>query len=230
MPALAEPKTKPASLPPRVSRNAAKPERPNAAQWWEALGRVPLERIVMNPPPGTATPEDVTRLDDHEDRLCELIDGTLVEKTVSFIESYLAARLITVLNTFVIPRDLGIVTGADGMMRLLGRQVRIPDIAFTSWDRLPGRRLPDAAIPDLVPDLAVEVLSKSNTKREMDRKRREYFEAGVRLIWYVDPKTRTARAYTGVEAVQEIDMEGELTGGDVLPGFRVRLGEVFVNE
>ena len=64
-----------------------------AADWWDALGGVPLNRIVFDPWPGTATEADVIRLDDHEDRLCELIDGTLVEKTMGFEESVLAVRI-----------------------------------------------------------------------------------------------------------------------------------------
>src|SRR5688500_6637449 len=58
----------------------AAPRFRSAEEWWDSLGRVPLHRIVFDPLPGTATEADVLRLDDHEDRLCELIDGTLVEK------------------------------------------------------------------------------------------------------------------------------------------------------
>jgi Uma2 family endonuclease len=129
-----------------------------AAEWWDALGNVPLERIVFNPPPGTATEADVVRLDDHEDRLCELIDGTLVEKTMGYEESAVGQRIAFLLMSFVLPRKMGVITGPDGMMRILPRRVRISDIAFVSFDRLPGRKLPGVPIPDLAPDLAVEVL------------------------------------------------------------------------
>src|SRR5581483_12070113 len=103
-----------------------------AADWWDALGQVPMERIVFDPLPGTATEADVVRLDDHEDRLCELIDGTLVEKPMGFEESAIAAVVITLLRTFVKPRKLGVVTAPDGMMRISARRVRIPDVAFVS--------------------------------------------------------------------------------------------------
>ena len=77
-------------------------------------------------------------LDDHQDRLCELVDGTLMEKTVGTYESYLAFYLGELLDTYVRKHDLGITLGADGMMRLAPGLVRIPDYSFISWDRLPG--------------------------------------------------------------------------------------------
>ena len=72
-----------------------------------------------------------------------------------------------------------------------------PDVAFFSLDRLPGGGVPDDPIPLLVPDLAVEVISKSNTRKEMDDKLREYFEKGVRLVWYVRPRRRVVNVYRG---------------------------------
>ena len=89
--------------------------------------------------------------------------------------------------------DLGVCVGADGMMRIAPGLVRIPDVSFIAWDKLPGRESPKEPIPDLAPDLAVEVLSEGNTKAEMARKVREYFEAGVILVWLIDPKKRTAQ-------------------------------------
>src|SRR5258708_1197455 len=97
---------------------------------------------------------------------------------------------------FVSQHDLGKVLGPDGTLKLLPEQVRIPDVCFISWGQLRDKSLRDVAIPPLVPDLAVEILSPGNTKREMDRKLREYFQAGVRLVWYVDPRKRIAHAYT----------------------------------
>ena len=67
---------------------------------------------------------------------------------------------------------------------------------FFSWDHFPNKILPAGAILDLTPDLAIEVLSPRNTKREMARKRREYFLGGTRLVWEVDPNKRTVRVYT----------------------------------
>ena len=112
-------------------------------------------------------------------------------------------------------------------MRLFPGLVRIPDVAFISWERFPKSARERGAIPDVVPDLAVEVLSKSNRRKEMECKLDEYFEAGVRLVWYVDPKARTVRVYTGRHDFSTLTTDGELDGGDVLPGFRLAIGDWF---
>ena len=92
---------------------------------------------------------------------------------------------------------------------------------------LSGVNLPKAAIYSVVPDLAVEIISEGNTEAEMDRKLREYFQAGVQLVWYIEPKTRTARAYTAVGEWTEIGPDGSLLGGEVLPGFELPLARLF---
>jgi Uma2 family endonuclease len=157
----------------------------------DRLGGIPLERIRFRPYPGTATEADVlTALEASRKRLCELIEGVLVEKAVGYTESLLASYLIVLLDAFVRPGNRGLVTAPDGTIRLWPGRVRIPDVAFFSWDRLPGCRRPAESIPTLAPDPAVEILSVSNTAAEMRLKRQDYFQAGVRLIW-VDPTART---------------------------------------
>src|SRR5579863_9463363 len=84
----------------------------------EYFGPLPAGRIRTLPAPGTATEADVIYLAEHEDRLCELVDGVLVEKSMGYRESYLASEMVRLLGNFVQPRKLGIVTGSDGMMRL----------------------------------------------------------------------------------------------------------------
>ncbi len=192
----------------------------------ELLGPMPAGRIRTNPPPGTATEQDVIEIEARESRLYELVDGVLVEKTVGVYESYLASRLIYFLNEFVLRRDLGIVTAPDGMMRLAAGLVRIPDVSFISWHQLPGRRVPRVPVADLVPDLAVEVISPSNTSREMERKLQDFLAAGVRLVWYVLPEPREAHAYTA-ERHDVVMIDEELSGGDVLPGFALPLRRLF---
>lgn len=191
------------------------------------LGEVPLERIRAFPPPGTATEEDVLQSKSRYNRICELIEGVLVEKTVGYLESMLAVILGSYLETHVRQHDLGIVLGADGTLKILPDQVRIPDVCFIRWERFPGGKLPEKPIPALAPDLAVEVLSRGNTPGEMKRKLHDYFRSGVRLVWYIDPETRTAEIFTSPEERTVIDQQGVLDGGEVLPGFQVPLGDLF---
>ena len=191
------------------------------------LGGVPLERIRMHPAPGTATVQDVIDTEQREGKLCELVAGVLVEKTVGFAESGLAVWIGGLLNTFVLQRNLGIVTGADGTVELMPDLVRIPDVAFTSWDRLPGRRYPTVPVPRLAPNLAVEVHSRSNTPGEMAVKRQDYFTAGVQLVWEIDPDRRTATVYTTPTAGTALGITDSLDGGTVLLGFRLPLRDLF---
>lgn len=193
----------------------------------ERLGDIPPQRVRLHPAPGQATVADVVAIDAHEDRLCELIDGVLVEKPMGYRESLLAVAIATALRAFVVPRKLGLVSGADGMMQLFSGQVRIPDVAYVSRERLPGGRVPADPVPHLVPDLAVEVLSESNTRAEMERKRREYFEAGVRLLWLVDLDARVVTVFTGPEESFTLDQTQTLDGGAVLPGFTLPLAGLF---
>jgi Uma2 family endonuclease len=197
------------------------------ADLWEQLGRVPLERIRLIPLPGTATEQDVLDSIDHADRICELIDGVLVEKTMGYLESVLAMLIGEHLSRFVREHKLGIVAGEGGTLKVLPSQVRIPDVSFVSWERFPGGKLPPTPIPAIAPDLAVEVLSKSNSEGEMRRKLQEYFAAGVRLVWYVDPPTRTTIVYTSPDQCETLGEGDVLTGGDVLPGFELPLRELF---
>jgi Uma2 family endonuclease len=193
----------------------------------DRLGGIPLSRILVEPAPGTATFADVLEAERRYKRLYELVDGVLVEKVMGYRESLFAIFLARILLDFVEPRNLGLVSGADGTMKLFGGLVRIPDVAFASWDRLPGRVIPKEPIPSLTPDLVVEVLSASNTPAEIDLKRGEYFAAGVRLIWEFDVESRVVTVCTPQGGVTELDSTGSLEGGDVLPGFTLVLGDLF---
>jgi Uma2 family endonuclease len=194
----------------------------------ERFGPIPLYRIRTKPRPGMATEEDVVEIHDREDRLCELVDGILVEKTMGAYESMLAVEIAALLRNWVKPRKLGTVLGADGMLRLAPGLVRIPDVAFLSMDKFPNGRFPKGAIAALAPDLAVEVLSDSNTKQEMADKLDEYFTHGARLVWYVDPRARTIEVFTGLAASPRTLAEADtLDGGDVLPGFELSIRELF---
>jgi Uma2 family endonuclease len=199
------------------------------AELVEHLGGIPIERIRFDPLPGTATEKDVIAAERKpQKRLCELIDGVLVEKAMGAKEALLAVALGHFLLRFLENHDLGVVLGADGQLRLWPGRVRGPDISFISWDRIPALEFPDDPIPDLAPDLAVEILSRGNTKKEMRLKRIDYFRAGVRQVWEIQPKTQTAEIYTSPTKCRRIGPDGALDGGDILPGFTLPLSELFM--
>jgi Uma2 family endonuclease len=193
----------------------------------ERLGDIPAWRVLADPPPGTATEDDVIAVQAEEGPLCELVDGVLVEKAMGYDESRLAVELLLFLGEYLRHNDLGALAGADGTLKLMPGLVRIPDVSFVVWQRMPPADAPRKAIPALSPDLAVEVLSESNTPKEMKRKLREYFEAGARLVWYIDGRTRTVTVYTAPDRFTVLDESATLDGGDLLPGFALPLRDLF---
>jgi Uma2 family endonuclease len=197
----------------------------NAAQWLRALGGVPLERIIFDPWPGTATEADLLRLVERDKRLCELLDGTLVEKPMGYWESFIAMRLGRHLANYAEPLGLGGVSGPDGTLRMKSGRVRLPDVSFIAAARMPTTPEP---IPSLAPDLAVEVLSESNTAEEIEQKLHEYFQSGTRLAWIVDPVPRSVAIHHDAgkptRVITETDM---LDGEQVIPGFKLAVAELF---
>lgn len=173
-----------------------------------------MDRILFDPWPGTATEADLLRLVERDKRLCELIDGTLVEKPVGWADA----------------NDAGFVSGPDSTLRMTSGRVRLPDVAYVSRDRLPGGLVPRERVPTLAPDLAVEVLSGSNTADEIDQKLREYFQSGTRLAWVVDPRTRTTAVYHRPgDPTRVLDPTDRFDGEHVLPGFTLPVEELFRN-
>ena len=193
----------------------------------ESLGCIAPQRVFLRPTPGSATEADLLAHDRRPDAFpCELIRGVLVEKAVGFLEAIVATAVCYELSSFVKSRDLGIVVGAGAAMRILPGVVRSPDVSFVRWDKMPGRKVPRSSIPALHPDLAVEVLRNGNTAGEIENKRSDYFRAGVRLFWVVDPSRRTVRVCTpGGEST--LDEAASIDGGDVLPGLCIPIAPLF---
>lgn len=205
---------------------ASPPAFANLADLLQEFGHFPPHRIWLQPTPGTATEDDVLAAASQNKRLCELIDGVLVEKTMGVRESWVAGKLLRRIGSYADAQALGEVLPPDGPFRVAPTQVRLPDVSFFSRARLRGGFFPAGAITDIVPDLAIEVLSENNTRREMERKLREYFFAGVRLVWYVDPELRVADVYTAPDQSRRLGEADVLDGGDVLPGLRIPVAEI----
>ena len=221
-------RTKPKGLAePTAPPAAPVPERQTAADWLRGLGNVPLDRILFNPGPGTATESDVIRLAHEENRCVELVSGTLVEKPMGFAESVIALNVGTELNLWSRPGRKAIVSGEAGMIRMLAGNIRIPDVAlFFRADLRDGKR-PKEAVPKIAPALAVEILSESNTDEEMRIKVGEYFDSGVKIVWMLDPPTITLRVYDAPDRFVQLTENDILDGGTLLAGFSVRVGALF---
>ncbi|MBY0524124.1 MAG: Uma2 family endonuclease [Gemmataceae bacterium] len=188
------------------------------------FGMIPAERIILEPPPGTATEADAIHATEHGHRLCELVDGVLVEKAMGAEESDLALWLSYWLRDYLLKHNLGRLLGESAILRLMPGLLLAPDLSFIRWERYPKGK---PAVPSVSPDLAVEVISRSNTKKEIARKRREYFTHGASLVWEIDPRKETVAVYTSLKKPTVLGIEDSLDGGKVLPGFKLRVSKLF---
>jgi len=195
---------------------------------WRALGEVPLHRIVLDPQPGTVTDDFYVKIDGRwNEFLVELVDGTLVEKPVGRRESRIGMEVGSILRNAIKAAGMGgKLSGADGMIRMRGRNIRMPDVAWTAPEDVTDPEEREAA-PREAPTLAVEVISPDNTEKEMQLKLREYFASGCRLAWLLYPGTRTVHAYTSPDERRELGPEDTLDAGDVLPQFEVKVSALF---
>jgi Uma2 family endonuclease len=196
------------------------------AELLETLG-VPASRVRLHPPLGHATEHDAAESKHLHGAICELVDGTLVEKPMGFYESHLGHILAFFIESYLTNHPIGFVVGESGAARTIPRRVRMPDVGFYSWSHFPGRTLPAGGVLDMAADLVVEILSPSNTRTEMEQKRREYFASGTRLYWEVLPETRHVRVFTDVNTHTLLGENDSLVGEPVLPGFVLSIQEWF---
>ena len=144
-------------------------------------------------------------------------------------ESEIASLLAFALNQVVEPRKLGKVV-IELLFRIdANRKLkRRPDLAFVSAKKWPvGKRVPKGEAWDMVPDLAVEVVSESNTAKDVIQKVVDYLNAGSRLVWVVYPDVKQVHVYTNLTSAQIMTEPAELDGGDVVSDFRLSLTELF---
>jgi len=204
---------------------AAEPSISTLAELIFDLGDIPLNRVVARPAPGTATEKDLLSYSDRTGLNCELIDGTLVIKSMGYTESVLAMILGHWINSYLDKEPLGACAGGDGLCKLLPGLTRAPDVSFMIRERL--AQAEDLTFAPGAPDLCVEVLSKSNTRREINRKIKEYFQHGARLVWVFDIRKKVAEIYLGSTDPILAQPADSIEGRDVLPGFQFVLGDLF---
>jgi len=167
------------------------------------------------------------------DVLYEIVDGQVRElPPMGAFEVGLAKIVLVALDTFGLRERVGEAYGE--MLFLLDAAKRLqrrPDVAFVSYQRWPkGKRIPKTEAWAIVPDLAVEVVSPSNTWNEVLEKIKDYFRSGVQLVWVVSPVTEQVYVYTSLDANRILNRENALDGGNLLPGFTLPLAQVVREE
>jgi Uma2 family endonuclease len=184
---------------------------------YELVDGVWVEKHPDEPPP-------------EEDRKgCELIDGDWVEKPMGNRAGLIGSNVNLLIAPFVKARQLGFVFINDARFRLFAdrpKLIRKPDVSFVRLDRFPDGKVFDGSMT-FPPDLAVEVVSPSDAAEPLETKIDEYLRAGVRLVWVVYLPTRNVWVYRPDGTAKLHRTDDTLTGEDVLPGFAVRVGELF---
>lgn len=174
------------------------------------------------------TPEDLLTLPDMDG--FELVGGELVEKKMGAESSWIAGQVFGRLFIFNSQAQVGHVFPSETSYRCYPEdpdRVRRPDVSFITLGKLPGERIPIGHIRT-VPDLAAEVVSPNDLYSEVRGKIAEYQRAGVRLIWVIDPNTRTIEVRRqGATTAETLTVDDDLAGGEVLPGFRCRVADLF---
>jgi Uma2 family endonuclease len=174
--------------------------------------------------PRRATEEDLLATP-QDGRKYELVDGEIRVSPTGERHGRVCINLAVALATFARDRALGQVFASSTGFRLPSGNVRSPDASFVAASQLASRPETDD-FSDLPPDLAVEVLSPSERPRHVLDKVGEYLEAGVRLVWIIDPRNAKAIVYRSLSDVTQLGRDDELEGGDTLPGFRCRLADI----
>lgn len=173
------------------------------------------------------TPEDLLAMPDGKD--FELDDGELVERNMGWKASRIGSRVSHLLATYCDVHPVGWVAAADASYQCYPdapSKVRRPDASFIRKERLPADEEPEGHCP-IAPDLAVEVVSPNDMYYDVEKKVEEYLAAGVRLVWVVNPPTRSVRVHRADGSVSDLDENDELSGEDVIPGFRCLVKDIF---
>jgi Uma2 family endonuclease len=161
---------------------------------------------------------------------CELIEGEL--RRMQFFggeHGAVVAILVARVGAHVEANGLGLCVGT-GTGFIISRDpdtVRAPDLAFVRRERVPAEGVPKKFWPG-APDLAVEVLSPGDTYSEVEEKVEGWLAAGARAVWVLNPKRRNVTVYRTMTDVTRLSESDELDGGEVVPGFRCKVSELFV--
>ncbi len=174
------------------------------------------------------TPDDLLAMPNGDD--FELVNGELMERYIGAESSWIASNLIVLIAVFYRGRVPGHLFTTDCGYQCYSDdpgKVRKPDVSFVRKGRFPKDRIPKGYIR-IAPDLAVEVLSPNDLADEAEAKVEEYLDAGVRLVWVISPKAETVTVYRADRSAVKLHETDELSGENVLPGFRCKVSDLFV--
>ena len=170
------------------------------------------------------TEDELIALPD-DGRKYELVDGRAKEVPTGARHGRIGTRLIRMLGPYA--DTVGEIFDSSTGFRMPAGNIRSPDVSVVLRSRFPDGRVP-AGYLDGAPDLAVEIVSPTEDRNDASRKIGEYFDAGAQQVWIVQPVTRTVTVYHSMDRVRTYEAHEELEGGDLLPGFRCVVSDVFM--
>jgi Uma2 family endonuclease len=173
-------------------------------------------------------PEDLLTLPDGDQY--ELVDGELVERPMSKWSNYVAGRIYNKVFTFAEEHKSGWTFPEGAQYQCFPhapKMVRKADTSFVKLDRMTAAEAREPGYIMIVPDLAVEVISPNDIVYELDEKLLDYQRAGFPLVWVVNPETRTVKVHRGDGSIQQLNERDEVSGEDILPGFRCLVSDFF---
>ena len=163
----------------------------------------------------------------------ELVNGELVERNMGWESEWIASNLQVLLGSFCIQHRLGYVNGSNAGYQCFEvvfpddpNRTRKPDVSFVTANRLTPGDLPKGHC-EIAPDLAIEVISPHDLYSEVETKVDEYLQAGVRLVWVINPRTESVRVHRANGSVQDLTSRDQLSGEDVVPGFGCSVSQLF---
>lgn len=166
---------------------------------------------------------------DYAGERCELIEGKVIHVSpTGYGHGSIESRIARLLGNFVEEHKLGdVTTGEVGfVVETNPDTVLAPDVAFVRQQRLEEIGIPETFFPE-APALAIEVVSPSDATERVNDKALRWLTAGAELVWIVYPKRQTATVYRAADNVKLLSTEDALDGADVLPGFSVKVAELF---
>lgn len=174
---------------------------------------------------GPATLQDLLNTP-RDGRKYELVDGEILVSPAGMRHSEVGGAIFGLIWEFLQGNPIGKVYTSDVGIAFPNGNVRSPDVTYVSLAKLPGGVSPET-FGEVIPDLAVEVLSPSDSLRELGRKIGEFLDNGVPLVWLVDPARQTVTVYRSLTETQQLDVDDTITAEPILPGFSVPVRRFF---
>ena len=174
---------------------------------------------------GPATIQDLLKTP-RDGRKYELVDGEIIVSPAGGRHSEIAGNILGLIWEFLQKNPIGKVYSSDVGIALPNGSVRSPDVTYISIAKLPGGHSPETFV-DVLPDLAVEVLSPSDSPKELGRKIGEFLENGVPMVWLVDPSQQTVTIYRSLTDTVRLTSQDTINADPVLPGFSASLSRFF---